>query len=362
MGRKVYLLGAFPPPLHGMAYINASVRIELSKRRQAKITSLNIAPRNLSPSYVSRCIRFFYVCKEFFWFLLSAPIGVNSTLYVGLSGGMGQLYEICFIAVARIFKFSIFLHHHSFAYLNKPNCITRLMIKISGKKARHIVLCKCMGQLLINNYGSSLSTVTISNAAIIDQPKHSRVKQYNLLKNIGFFGNISEEKGIFLYIDIMDELNSRGVPVTGLIAGPFQDRRLQDLVFERISGKSYLRYLGSKYGDEKERFFDLLDVLVFPTRYVNEAEPLTILEVMSRGIPVLSINRGCISEMIPSSAGVVLNDDPNVSIYAADNLMAWHCNPRLFSGLSKGALDTYLKLRNSNLARFNALCGEIIGS
>jgi glycosyltransferase involved in cell wall biosynthesis len=49
-----------------------------------------------------------------------------------------------------------------------------------------------------------------------------------------------------------------------------------------------------------------LDIFLFPTRYVNEAEPLVIYEAMRRGVHVIACDRGSIAEMLRDGAGLVL--------------------------------------------------------
>src|SRR4029077_6117789 len=46
-----------------------------------------------------------------------------------------------------------------------------------------------------------------------------------------------------------------------------------------------------------------VDVFVFPTNYVNEAEPLVLYEAMRQGVHVIACDRGAIAEMLRNGAG-----------------------------------------------------------
>ncbi len=127
-----------------------------------------------------------------------------------------------------------------------------------------------------------------------------------------------------------------------------------------MSGSECLQYVGPQYGEEKVQFLDSIDVLVFPSRYVNEAEPLTVHEAMARAVPVLALDRGCIQEIVPSVAGTVLEDNENTVSRAADVLMEWWRNPEQMRVKSDGAIETYSKLRLLHLDNFAALCNEMV--
>ncbi len=49
-----------------------------------------------------------------------------------------------------------------------------------------------------------------------------------------------------------------------------------------LEAAGYASYLGPIYGDAKTAFYGNLDVLLFPSNYVNEAEPLVIHEACER--------------------------------------------------------------------------------
>ncbi len=63
---------------------------------------------------------------------------------------------------------------------------------------------------------------------------------------------------------------------------------------------------GPIYGLDKQVFFNTIDVFVFPSRYVNEAEPLVIHEALAYGLPVIATDRGCIAGLV-GNGGLVLD-------------------------------------------------------
>jgi glycosyltransferase involved in cell wall biosynthesis len=114
---------------------------------------------------------------------------------------------------------------------------------------------------------------------------------------LGFLSNITEDKGIFTFFSAVRELELQGHAVKGLIAGPV-DSAIEGRFREALQTHASVRHVGPVYGADKKRFLDSIDLLLFPTQYVNEAEPVTIWEAMASGVPVAACCRGCIPSMI----------------------------------------------------------------
>ena len=57
---------------------------------------------------------------------------------MSVSGGVGQVYELAFLLLARLRGMRVFLHHHSFAYLDRPGMLTRALVRAAGDDAVHL--------------------------------------------------------------------------------------------------------------------------------------------------------------------------------------------------------------------------------
>jgi glycosyltransferase involved in cell wall biosynthesis len=62
--------------------------------------------------------------------------------------------------------------------------------------------------------------------------------------------------------------------------------------------QDWVQYHGAKYGAEKQVFFEQAGIFALPTFYKNECFPISILEAMSFGLPVVSTTEGAISEIV----------------------------------------------------------------
>lgn len=338
-GRPV-LIGAFPPPVHGMAVVNAAIRDALIARSSAPIW-LDIAGRSLKRGVLSQIRRLPRVIRSLCRFALIR--GGKGAVYMSVSGGAGQIYEVLFLAVCRLKGATPYLHHHSYAYLDKPKWLTKLLMLLAGRRACHIVLSRGMERSLRANYAPG-RVMVLSNAAIFPKEAAPHPVRREAVKRLGFMSNISREKGVFAFLELMERIQATGMPISGLLAGPFQDEETERAVRERMDVLTSTEYVGPVYGPSKEAFLQKIDVLVFPTQYQNEAEPLTIHEAMSRGIPVIAYARGAIEEIVSEGAGLSVPASDEFVGPAIGQLSAWLASSNSFQSASDAAAASFAQL------------------
>ena len=109
---RVTVVGPFPPPVHGAAEITRHL-VELLERSM-EVERLTIAPganlRGLS-YHLSRIARVVTAVR--------AIVTGRGPVYISAAGGIGLSYNIIVAAFARLVSRPIFVHHHSFAYLDR---------------------------------------------------------------------------------------------------------------------------------------------------------------------------------------------------------------------------------------------------
>jgi glycosyltransferase involved in cell wall biosynthesis len=326
------------------------------------VVEINLSPYGLDRSWHVRVRRIARVWRGVLRFLRSGPRR-NDTLYMSVSGGFGQLYELLFAVLAQIFQLRIVLHHHSYAYLEQASRLTRWLMRTAGPKTLHVVLTAGMANRLRAAYPICTRTVVISNAAFLDSPATATVRRRNSLGVIGFLGNISEAKGVLDFLQVASRLESERHSIIAKLAGPFDDRAIESRVRQCLRSRRSVDYVGPKYGEAKAAFLDGIDVLVFPTRYQNEAEPLAILEAMAHGIPVIAYDRGSIAEVLTPACGMVVGRSRNFVEAAVEQLKAWDASPAILQAASRAAraqFDTIFErsCREWNMLRIE-LCSEV---
>jgi glycosyltransferase involved in cell wall biosynthesis len=354
----LYMVGAFPPPVHGMAAVNWAVRTQL-ERKGIPLVWINIAAPSLGRSLTARIARLPNALCGMLRFVLRARHG--ETLYMSISGGFGQVYEVLFLLLARLYGLRIFLHHHSFAYLDQRKVLTRMLVSVAGSSATHIALSSGMAARLQRTYPQSKRVVAISNAVLLLEDTRASAMPHQALAKIGFIGIIAAEKGVFEFLAVAEKLEAIGNPIQAILAGPFQDSKIERLVRERLTRLRSVEYVGPKYGQNKAAFFHEIDVLLFPTRYVNEAEPLTIHEAMMHGVPVIAYGRGAIGEIVSSVCGLVIDPAQDFVRYAVTQLQVWRESPQALQQASKSAREHFLAICLENKERWELVRAELCG-
>ncbi len=303
---NIFMVGAFPPPMHGMAAVNAVVLRRLVSAG-AEVLVLDVAAASLDRGILQRLGRLPRVLRGLVRLVMLKGTQ-GKPLYMSVSGGFGQVYELCFLVIARMKRMRIVLHHHTYAYLDRPSRLTGMLARLAGGDTVHVVLSKRMGEKLKALYPAVCEVLALSNAAllldgILDE---SDIPARNILRAVGFLSNLSEEKGVFEFLDVCAAIQEAGFLLRAKLAGPFQDADTERRVRARLQELNDVEYVGPQYGEAKTRFYRGIDVLLFPTRYRNEAEPLVVLEAMREGVPVIAYGRGAIPEFVDETCGHIV--------------------------------------------------------
>ena len=353
----LFFIGAMPPPVHGASNVNARM-FEALGQGQVNVHLFDIARGRVnkpgetrSPGDQEGELRKF---ARFFRSMASAP--GRKTTYLSISGGLGQVRDLLYIAISRIFCAKIYVHHHSFAYLNKRKLVTRLCVLAAGPRSDHIVLCDRMAMLLSQQYRIRRERIScLSNAAFLPISGNTAARQ--TLKTVSFLSNITFEKGIATFVELANELHARGVPVQCRIAGPAAPE-VQGWLDDALAKAPYIEYLGAQYGADKKRFLEQTDLLVFPSAYANEAEPVTILEAFSFGIPTIATALGCIPGLVAEERGFVLDTQACTAAAIADLIAQLTKDQPAYQCLSANC-SAYIE---KSSAVHSAALNEIVGA
>jgi glycosyltransferase involved in cell wall biosynthesis len=143
--------------------------------------------------------------------------------------------------------------------------------------------------------------------------------------------------------------------VAGSIADDAAARKVRD-----AEASGVLRYLGPVSGAEKVRFFEAADVLVLPSRYPNEAEPLVLHEAMAAALPVIASARGCIPSLVMRGTGCLVDRDAADLTPAVEMIEHWVNDPGAFRSARAAALAHETSLASIGEAALKRVLAEIV--
>lgn len=357
-GSFVIAVGPLPPPMHGQAAITRAFVNHIGTKLRLRVADISPGTAGSVWGHVTKASRVLRAAA----LIVTASLTEHSrVLYLSADARFGILYNIAIAGIGRLRGYRIFLHHHSFAYIDRQSALMAALICVIGRSGTHIVLCEAMAAGLRMRYPllAAASTMELSGAAFLAVPPIPDRDAVDELR-IGFLSNLIVEKGFDTAIDLLRAARTEKLPVRLLVAGPASDRRAMQIVesAQREFGEAF-DYRGPLYGEEKARFFRSLDAFVFPTRYFNEARPQVILESLSFAVPVLTVARGCIAGDVDASCGNCVAPGTDFVTAALPSIRNWCSNRDLLARSRAAALRRAQALHRQGTEQLAAIVGAL---
>jgi glycosyltransferase involved in cell wall biosynthesis len=354
---RLCVIGNLPPAASGQASVNAWF-MRMAEQAGASVTTINLSPRSGPDTWQRRLSRVPRVLVGIPSLIGLLARRVVDSVYLGVAGGYGQIYDVVFASLIRLAGVRLFLHHDSYAYLQKRRRLTAMLVRIAGPSTTHIVLCEDMKERLIELYGRALQVVVISGVANIEPPTNPP-RARTQLKTIGFISHLTRSKGVLEFLEVVERVCTARPDVRALLAGAITEPSLAPVIQERLHGASWITYLGPIPDEAKSRFYEGIDVFVFPTRYANEADPAVINEAQAHGVAVIAPGRGCIGSVVAGGGGAVIREGTDFVAEAEKVLLEWYRDPILFCSISSAALTNSARLKGDHGAQLETLIGDL---
>lgn len=196
--------------------------------------------------------------------------------------------------------------HNCYPWL-EGNTKTKKIDTFFRKRYDHNVAC---GKLVYDYYTKNTdyineqNTTILSNAIDIDEIKkyanenvQDIYSEFNIPKDktiLGFIGRLAEQKGIIPFINELNNYKDRFTDCIFLLVGDGpQEIEAKELI-KKLELEKLFIFTGHQ--DNVYRFYPIIDIFFLPSLY--EGLPMVILEAMSFGKSVVSMDVGSINEVI----------------------------------------------------------------
>lgn len=339
----VVAIGQLPPPITGLSYITAQMIDAIKGTYPIHVANVAAEP-NLSgmSKHLRRMLRVLAAGLILFKHLFRT----NRRCYLVCEGDWGLVYTIFLAALARLCGYRTALHHHSFAYIDRPRALMRLLLNVGGPALTHIFLCPIMRSRFASAYNIEPKACIISNLAFVEPQLKCQCPTGPL--TIGLLSNLTKEKGLHTFLQLVASAQAQGLGVKAILAGPIASETDRKLVENASRGmKDALDYRGPVYGPSKEKFYHDIDIFVFPTEYSHEAEPTVVFEAISSGSVVIAFNRGCISNQI-GAIGFAIEPGGNFLEDSIEYLRQATAQVVRLRDERRSRIEAYRKLHSSN--------------
>lgn len=143
------------------------------------------------------------------------------------------------------------------------------------------------GKLIQGNYPENKMVLLRNFCSLVRTSKNIEKKDYIL-----YYGRLSEEKGLKTLLDALP--NNVKLVIAG--TGPYE---------KNIPNKDNIEYVGFKKGQELIKLIEEAKFTVYPSEWY-ENSPLSVIESISLGTPVIGTNLGGITELIQDNQNGLL--------------------------------------------------------
>lgn len=259
------------------------------------------------------------VLRDIFLLSLTRPL-FNRTIFHFHAGGLHEIYQQLPAPVRLLFRWSYF----------RPDVAIRMARSAPGDPAflhaRHE---------LIVPYG-------VPDEAIV--PNKIRGSEDEPLR-IFFVGVLREDKGVRVLLEALGRLKTNGVAFRAVLMGKWVSRQFQEemmRVVHEMGIDDDVEFPGVLAGVEKSRRFREAEVLCFPSFFDSEAFPVSLIEGLCYGLPIVSTHWRGIPDIVEDGVTGVLVPPQNVHELASA-LTSLASDPVTLRKLAENARTRYLQ-------------------
>jgi len=300
MNPKTLLFMELPPPIHGMTYINQIIYNNLKDEPNYYFfdTNLTIGLTEVGDINFKKIFKnisiMFGAWRVFF------SINPDKVYSLLSASKFGIIRDFMINLPAILFNKELILHLHGFTYykIYESSRLYKLLFYLMSRNSKLIVLCqqqKSETLRIMDKKSYVLYNCLNENISISSKIKNKTLR-------VCYISNISKKKGTF---DLIQAIKNTNKNIELVIAGNFLDDK--DEFLELIKESKNIFYLGFADEKRKKEILESSDIFCLPSR-LEEGSPISIIEAMSYGLPIIATDKGCIKEMA-EDVGYILENN-----------------------------------------------------
>lgn len=214
----------------------------------------------------------------------------------GSHGGSFYRKYIVFWISKKLFSKKVIYHLHSsdfeIFYNNASKILKSKIQKLINNSDAVIVLSEEWRGFIFDNFDPK--KIKILENIVEKQNFYSKQIDNNKITLL-FLGRIGNRKGIFDLLDVISKLNdSFNQKLELVIGGDGEIEKLKKIISHK--NLKNVQFVGWVKGQKKSKLLNNCDIFVLPS--YNEGLPISLLEAMSFGKPIISTNIGGIPRIL----------------------------------------------------------------
>lgn len=327
-------------------------------KKKNKINFINTAEgvteSNIRKFSFIRIILSFKIFFKFFFQLF-----LNKKIYIVVSmSKFGFIRDAVFIIFSRVFLKKIILHLHGAGfkkhfYENQNQIMQKLIRFVYSLVDRLIILSDKIKDDFFFIEKKKIFILPNFIPHIEKNIRHEvNLRDFNLIKII-FLSNMIYSKGYMTLLETCKILKEKKIPFVCKFIGKFIDdygdkfeekKFLKKKFFDEISNYDLENcvFLDENFVSEK-KFEKLLssNLFILPSFYSGEGMPLSIIEAMSCGLPIIATNQGAISDLVTHGYNGYLLKNKQDFNELANYILNLQTNHKLLKDMSINSYEVY---------------------
>lgn len=260
----------------------------------------------------------------------------HPVVYSHAGAGVSLFREACILAAARLMGVKTLVQIHApqiDGYLDKV--LSRCLLRTALMPANTVCLLTPWWKERLERSDLNGHFVVIPNPLPQNLEKvaekiqaGSKSKEYNQLKvTVLSMARLVVGKGFDVVIQAMVQLPDN---VKLIVAGDGELRGRLELLVKEIGVENRVSFLGWVAGEEKRKLLQDADIFCLPS--INDAFPISMVEAMCHGLPVVGVRYAGISDMIADGRSGILVESPAPTLVAEAIKELLDCQRRQFMG------------------------------
>jgi len=319
MKTKILFILHRSPPAHGAAKVGDFIASseKLKSKYDCKFITIKSSDTIGDIGKVS-FKKFYLVIELFFKILYTILVFRPHKIYFTASvRGVAFYRDLLLYTTWKIYKkfksCEVYYHYHTkgimeFVKNDRNRKLTRYFLKDINLMLLSPLLEKDFQDVQTYKKVLYLSNGVEDSYSKKDFDKYISKKDFNKI-NVLYLSNMIKTKGYFEVLNLSNLHKDKSYHFH--FAGGWQSEEDEKEFFKYIEDNSLeniVTFHGFINGKQKKELFEKSHIFLFPTRYKNEAFPLSVLEAFSYGLPVLATDEGSIPYIIDKKSGIVIDN------------------------------------------------------
>ncbi|HIJ01803.1 TPA: glycosyltransferase family 4 protein [Candidatus Woesearchaeota archaeon] len=305
MKKKVLVIGALPPPIGGMETVME--QMENINLKEYEIRVFNAAKsKTIKSNILFNVINFLYRCSKLIIKVLTEKPEI---VHVHLTAYKDFLQKDIFIKIVKLLNKKLIIHIHGGAFKDfyeKSSKNKRIKIIKTLDSADSLIVLSEIWYNYFKTLCPQQKIYILPNTIdfkLISQYRRKYSKKNKRIINLLFVGRIEKQKGIFELLNAFSQIEDEKMTLN--IMGPFMNNEKEIMgLIEKLGIYRKVKFLGVIHGNKRLKYFAESDIFILPSHW--EGLPITILEAMASGLPIISTEVGAIPEIVKKENGVLI--------------------------------------------------------